>query len=144
MNILSIDYGDEKIGIAKSSNNHSIIFPCDYVQNNNQALNNIYQICIKNKIDLIVIGMPYLNNKTYGEITEKVKTFAQNLKKLIHNNDSVINIEFIDERFSSKIASQSINNIENKQYKKKYRQKNLDSISAQIILERHLNHIRKS
>ena len=87
----------------------------------------------KEKIDTIVIGIPKKLNNELAEIVPKITAFKQQLKSKF----SEINIVDIDERFTSKMAFQTM--IDSGLKKKDRQNKALvDEISATIILQNYI------
>ncbi|NVN96332.1 MAG: Holliday junction resolvase RuvX [Bacteroidetes bacterium] len=127
--ILAIDYGQKRVGIAVTdefqlianglTTVHSkdiLIFLKDYVS--------------KEKVECFVVGEPKQMNNLPSESVKFIDPFIKQLKK----NFPEIPIERIDERFTSKIASQTMITAG---LKKKDRQNKslVDTISATIILQ---------
>ncbi|NOZ47834.1 MAG: Holliday junction resolvase RuvX, partial [Chlorobi bacterium] len=131
--ILAIDYGQKRVGLAvtdelkliatKLTTVHSkdiIAFLKNYISSEN--------------VEIFVVGLPRQMN---GKLSESVKYIDPFIKKLQHEFPS-IPIERIDERFTSKIATQAILNSGAK--KKKRQDKALvDTVSATIILQSYLD-----
>lgn len=72
-NLLGIDYGLKKIGLAISLS--SLPQPLAVIPNNPKALDKIAQIITKNKIAKIIIGLPE------GQLREGIILFARLLSK---------------------------------------------------------------
>lgn len=91
MNVLAIDYGQKRIGLALADSELKIPLPFGVVQK--QVLVDLIR---KENIDKIVVGLPLgLDNKENAN-TQRVREFVEELKKQIKTP-----IEFIDERFST-------------------------------------------
>ena len=87
----------------------------------------------KESVELIIIGKPKQMNNTLSENEKYIIPFLKSLEKSI----PTIPIIRIDERFTSKIAFQTM--IDSGLNKKKRRNKGLvDKISATIILQSYL------
>jgi putative Holliday junction resolvase len=81
----------------------------------------------------IVVGFPTRMDGSDSDITQNVRL----LKEAIEKNFNGIQVYFQDERFTSKIASQTISKIGTNKQKKN---KNLiDQVSATVILQDFLN-----
>ena len=130
--ILSIDYGKVKSGIAVSDESQVFAFSLatittcnliDYIENYN----------IDNNITQFVVGQPKRMNDEYSEVEKLIKEFIKKLALKFPN----ISIDRYDERFSSKIAFQTM--IDAGLTKKNRRDKYIiDKISATIILQGYL------
>ncbi len=126
---LAIDYGLKRVGLAVSDYGQVIatklttvstleIFPFleDYMK--------------KEDVDLIVVGNPKQMDNSPSESAGAVKIFVDNLSDTFPEMD----IYMIDERYTSKMASQSI--AQSGMKKKKRQQKGLiDTIAAVFILQ---------
>ena len=130
--ILAIDYGKVKSGIAVSDESQVFAFSLatittcnliDYIENYN----------IDNNITQFVVGQPKRMNDEYSEVEKLIKEFIKKLALKFPN----IPIDRYDERFSSKIAFQTM--IDAGLTKKNRRDKYIiDKISATIILQGYL------
>ncbi len=129
MKILAIDYGTKRTGFAISDDNKIFAFGLSTQETKNN-LTYLQLIVPKEKIDTIVIGIPKHLNNELAEIVPKIELF----KRQINNKFPEIQIVDVDERFTSKMAFQSM--IDNGMKKKDRQNKALvDEISATIILQ---------
>ena len=131
---LGIDYGTKRVGISISDSSQLIATGLTTVLNKNifQFLNELFN---KQDIDTIVIGdaRNLDGNKTDSSL--KIVKFTTKLKNKYPNKK----IRMVDERFTSKIAFQSI--IESGFKKQKRKDKCLiDEVSATIILQDYLSY----
>ena len=130
--IIAIDYGLKRIGLAYAETPLFIAHPLATIRNN--ELFSYLTDYNKNKtIKKIVIGEPKSLDGTSTDITQIV----HQLKKKLENNFPKIDVVLYDERFTSKIAMQSmvIGGVKKKERRKKG---NIDEISAVIILRDYL------
>ena len=89
------------------------------------------------KIETIVIGEPKQKDGTHSDVEREIKKFINSFSKLF----SKIKIERIDERYTSKMAFQTM--IDSGLKKKQRRNKALiDEISATILLQDYLQQIQ--
>ena len=84
-------------------------------------------------ISILVIGEPRDKKNNLFELEKSIRKFINNIK--VKLPDLIIERE--DERFTSKLSSIYINQITNKR-KVKIDKKNIDKISASLILESYL------
>ena len=131
---IGIDYGTKRVGISISDSSKLIATGLTTVVNNNifQFLNELFN---KHDIDTIVIGdaRNLDGNKTDSSV--EIEKFITKLKRKYPNKK----IYMIDERFTSKIAFQSI--IDSGLKKQKRKDKSLiDEVSATIILQDYLSY----
>lgn len=130
--ILAIDYGTKRTGFAISDESKIFAFGLSTQETKNN-ITYLETLIPKEKIDTIVIGIPKKLNNELAEIVPKIELFKRQLK----NKFPDVKIVDIDERFTSKMAFQSM--IDNGMKKKDRQNKALvDEISATIILQNYL------
>jgi putative Holliday junction resolvase len=130
---LGIDYGKKRIGIA-ISDSLQIIASALTTVNTPDIFIFLDDLLKKQEIDCIVVGEPKNLDGTPTDSTAITEEFVAKLSKKY----SQIPIKRIDERFTSKIAKQSILDAGIKKMKR--RDKALvDKVSAAIILQSYLD-----
>jgi|TARA_B100000902_G_scaffold6788_1_gene8784 putative Holliday junction resolvase len=130
--IVAIDYGLKRIGIAISDELRVFAFGLTTVSNS-EIIPFLKKTINKEQVDTIVIGKPLQSNNRPSEIEDQILLFIKNLNKIFPK----IIITRYDERFTSLLAKQTINN--SGITKKKRKNKSLvDKISATIILQSYL------
>ena len=134
--ILAIDYGQKRIGIAVTD-------PLQMIANGLTTVDTpkIYTFLAeyfsKEEVETIVVGYPKTLQNEPAEVTRLINPFVEKLKKLYPDKK----IELIDERFTSKMAFQTM--IDSGIGKKARQNKALiDQISATIILQNYLETIK--
>ena len=127
--ILGLDYGKKRCGISITDELHLIASPLTTI-NTNELMNYLEEIINKENVSILVIGQPKKNNNTFFEIESSIKKFISKIK--LNMPDLIIKRE--DERFTSKLSKIYINQVTKKK-KVKIDKKNLDKISASLILE---------
>lgn len=134
--VLAIDYGAKRSGIAVTDNLKMIAYPLDTV-GTPELVEFLMNYSLKEEVDLFVVGLPKKLNNQASEIENLIKPFIIILKRHFPN----IDIVRYDERFTSKIAFQSLIKLGLK--KKKRQDKTLvDKISATLILQSYLDHVK--
>jgi len=129
---MAIDYGTKRVGIAVTDTLQIIASPLDTVHAS-EVVNFIEKYCGKEDVATIVIGEPKKLNNESADIEQHIKGFIRNLQKCL----PTIEIQRVDERFTSKIAFQSM--IDSGLSKKKRSQKEIvDQVSATLILQSYL------
>jgi len=131
--VLSVDFGEKKCGIAVSDPTQTIASALTTLETE-KVINfiNDYDKC--NKISGIVVGFPMNLDCSPTDATTPTLNFVSKLKREFKK----ISIDLIDERFTSKIAFQTLIDLGVK--KKKRRDKMiLDRISATLILQTYLD-----
>ncbi|MCH4896867.1 Holliday junction resolvase RuvX [Marinilabiliaceae bacterium JC040] len=127
--VLAIDYGRKKVGLAVTDPLQIIANGLETVPTHT-LLDYLKKYIQKEEVETIVVGHPKQMNNTDSESMTYIKPFLKKLKKLFPD----MNIEMMDERFTSKIAFQTM--IDGGLKKKARQNKELvDTISATIILQ---------
>ena len=131
--IFGIDYGKKRVGIAVSDPLKMIANGIDTVATA-EIFNYIKEYLSREKVERFVVGLPKQMNNTYSESVIYIVPFVNKLKKTYPE----IPVEYVDERFTSKIAKQTMLA---GGLKKKARQNKalVDKISATIILQSYLD-----
>ena len=133
--ILAIDYGRKRTGLAVSDPLRIIAGSLDTVPTHT-LMDYIKRYVSENGVDLFVVGMPRQMNGEPSESYQYIKPFVDKLGKEFPE----IKIEMVDERFTSKIAFQTM--IDGGLKKMKRQDKALvDRISATIILQSYMETI---
>lgn len=138
--ILAIDFGAKRIGIAVTDSNQIIATALDTVPSA-EILNYLKNYFSKEKVSKIIVGEPkHLDGSESGPV-EALKNFKKALTRFFPH----IPIESIDERFTSKIAFESMI-LSGAKKKDRENKSNIDKISAVIILQDYLSQLsyRKS
>lgn len=131
--ILAIDYGGKRTGIAVTDPMQIIATGLITVPTK-ELFKFILDYAKNEDIDKIVIGESKHLDNTKTALAEEIEQFAEKIKQLL----PYISIHWIDERFTSKMAKQSM--LMSGMKKKKRQEKALvDEISATIILQSYLN-----
>ena len=129
---IALDIGSKRTGIAMTDASNIIASGLTTVSTN-VLMTFLTDLFRENDVDVIVIGKPLHLDGSETDATSVVNKVS---KKLQHNFKEK-QLVFIDERFTSKLASQSI--LHSGAKKKKRRDKALvDQVSATIILQTYL------
>lgn len=139
--ILAIDYGLKRCGLAITDTNRIIASPLTCIEEKFlfQKLDEIIQ---KHNIAEIVLGMPSHLNGSDCEMQEKIMKIISIIKQRYPD----VECNFYDERFTSKIALQTLVHY-NFSKKDRRNKSNIDTISATLILQSYLDfkeHRKKS
>lgn len=132
--ILAIDYGKVRTGIAVTDELQLIASGLTTVLTK-ELLAFLNSYIETEKVDLFVVGLPKQMNNDLSESENLITPFLKILESKFPN----IPIKRVDERFTSKLAFQTM--IDSGLNKKKRQNKALiDEISATIILQTYLNY----
>ena len=130
--ILAIDYGEKRTGIAVTDELQIIASGLITVKTD-KLIKFLIDYTNKEQVELFIVGLPKQMNNSDSESEKHILSFLKQLKKSLPK----IPIKRIDERFTSKIAFQTM--IDSGLKKKQRRNKGLvDEISATIILQSYL------
>jgi putative Holliday junction resolvase len=134
--ILCIDYGKKRTGIAVTDPFQIIATALDTIETKN-LFDFLKKYFAAEQVELVLIGEPMNLDDTATHATAAVHAF---IKKFTKDFPS-LPIKTIDERFTSKMASQAM--IEMGMKKKDRRIKgNVDQIAATIMLQEYLQSIK--
>jgi putative holliday junction resolvase len=131
--ILSIDYGGKRTGIAVTDPLKIIATGLTTVETPKliQFLKDYFS---KEEVELVIIGMPFNLDDSPTDITAQVKKFITAYQKFFPS----IPIKEVDERYTSKLASQAM--IEMGMKKKDRQNKGkVDEIAATMMLQEYMN-----
>lgn len=137
MRILSIDYGKRRTGLAVTDPMQIIAGGLTTVETK-ELLNYLKDYTSREAVETIVVGLPTQPNGQPSENQARVRSFTGELRKALPD----INVEFYDERFTSVMAHQVM--LDSGIGRKRRQDKALvDEISATIILQNYLEHIKR-
>ncbi|HWJ91920.1 MAG TPA: Holliday junction resolvase RuvX [Flavisolibacter sp.] len=132
--ILSIDYGGKRTGIAVTDPLKIIATGLRTVETK-ELMNFLKEYLSREPVELVIIGMPVNWDDSDTHATPLVRKFISAFQK----NFPSIAVKEVDERFTSKLASQAM--IEMGMKKKQRRNKAMvDEIAATIMLQEYLQH----
>lgn len=134
--ILSIDYGKKRVGIAVSDPTQLIATRLTTVATHTiwDFLKQYFQ---KEQVDVVVVGYPKQMNNQASESVRYINPFLKKFQKIYPK----MKLEIFDERFTSKLAFQTM--IDGGLGKKKRQDKAMvDALSATIILRDYLEQKR--
>ena len=131
--ILSIDYGDVRIGLAISDVMQIIAKPYKIIDNksNDIVLESIIRIIDEKNVEKIIVGLPLTLKNTFSNQTKKVEEFVLFLKNKIN-----IPVLTYDERLTSIEAKRSL---VNQGVKIKDKKGFVDMTAAAIFLQGYLD-----
>jgi putative Holliday junction resolvase len=127
--LLSIDYGKKRTGLAVSDPLQIIANGLTTVETP-KLFDYLADYFQKEEVERIIVGLPKQMNNEPSENMKRVEPFVNRLRKLYPR----IPVEYYDERFTSKMAQQTMIDAG---LKKKDRQNKgmVDEISATILLQ---------
>ena len=134
--ILAIDYGRKRVGLAVTDPLQIIANRLETVRAHD-VLDFLADYFSREQVELVVIGYPKTVNNEPSESVKYLNPFLKQFQKKF----PTIKLELVDERFTSKIAFQTIIDAG---LKKKDRQNKelVDGVSATLILQFYLEQQR--
>ena len=130
--ILAIDFGLKRTGLALSDELQMFAFGLKTIDSKT-LMDELKMLVVNEKIVEIVIGEPKRLDASDSHITQNVRL----LKEVVQKNFPAVQVNLLDERFTSKMASAVI--AQSGLKKKDREQKGLiDTVSATIILQDYL------
>lgn len=127
--LLGLDYGTKRIGVAETDDLQIISSPLTTIHSKD-IVAFITEYHTKNPLEAIVIGEPKNLDTSETDASKKVKEFITFMTRKFPQ----IKIEVVDERFTSKMAAQSMV-VAGVKKKKRQEKGSLDKVSAAIILQ---------
>lgn len=130
--ILAFDYGKKRVGIAVTDPLQMIANTLPTIETK-LVWNFIKQYCADEDVEAFVVGWPYNYGHRDNPVIPLIEQFIAKLQQQYPDKP----IHKIDERFTSKMASQTLllSGVNKKERQKK---ENIDAISANIILQSYL------
>lgn len=126
MNVLCLDFGLKRIGVAVGSTESGIAFPRDILRNDASIFKTLKFLIEQEKIKKIIVGMPLKRDGAAGDIEESLEAFVNSLKEF------QLPVDQVDERYTSKIAQRLLSDFG---MKVKDQKQISDSIAAQVMLQ---------
>lgn len=129
--ILGVDFGREKTGTALLHPQTKLPYPYKLIRESNarKIKREILSIVEKEKIEIIVFGLPLSDEGKESKWCEEIRRFAQWVQKSVR-----IEILFVNEYGTSKEAEGILRG-----KKIKSKKKNEDNIAAVLILENYIS-----
>ena len=140
MRILSIDYGEARVGIAITDELNITAQGLETIQRNGSdkiVFRRLDEIFDKYDVDTIVVGMPLNMNGTISERAKVTEQFIHKLKCKYNKKK----IDTMDERLTTVEAHRTMNFLDVKKTKKRGI---VDTIAAVYILETYLEKMKNT
>lgn len=127
-NLLALDIGEKRIGVAKASSAARLPSPLTTLAHTSTVFDDIASIISTEGITTVIVGLPV---NSMGEDTTQTSYTRGFVEKLKEKTD--VEIQFQDEAFSSKRAENEL-----AERRKPYRKEDIDALAAALILEDYL------
>jgi putative holliday junction resolvase len=133
--ILALDFGLKRTGVAITDENNIIAYGLTTV-NSIDLMEFLENTVVEKSIGIIVIGDPKRLDMSASHTTENVRL----LKEVLVEKFPTILVELMDERFTSKLALQSLH-LGGASKKDKKNKALVDEVSATIILQSYMQQL---
>ncbi len=132
MNVLAIDFGLQRIGLAFASTESGVAFTRPALQNCCGVIDTLVKQMEEEQIHHILLGLPLKRDNAPGDIDDALQSFSHQL-----SDRTNLTVEWINERYSSKMADIKIQELQLKKTVREDLRKSgeKDSMSAQILLQ---------
>lgn len=118
MTWLGIDLGDARVGLALSDPELSFAHPIGDIEVNGDSfrgLDDVIDTIARERVDVVVIGLPLQLNGAEGKSAKKARRWAANLKKRLASRDSgtpelevAPRVDMLDERLTTVAAHRQL------------------------------------
>ena len=125
-NILALDVGDRRVGVALADSQIKIAVPYGYLERSDKIIQQITELMLDHDINILVIGYPRNQSGEATKQTESVEQFAKELAEIEIDADLV----FQDESLSSVEAERRLGRVKDRG--------EIDAEAASIILQDYL------
>ena len=125
-NILALDVGDRRVGVALADSQIKIAVPYGYLERSDKIIQQITELMLDHDINILVVGYPRNQAGEATKQTESVEQFAKELAEVEIDADLV----FQDESLSSVEAERRLGRVKDKG--------KIDAEAASIILQDYL------
>ena len=132
MRYMGLDLGTKTLGISLSNGVIASVYgTLRHDEEYDRIANEVKDLAIEKKVDVIVLGFPKNMNNTIGERAEITLEFKKKLEELTN-----LPVELEDERLTSVVANNVLINADTSRKKRKERE---DGMASVIILQSYLD-----
>ena len=135
--ILAIDYGTKRTGLAVTDPLQITPGALDTVPTH-QLLNYLADYLGREEVETIVLGKPTQMDATPSATWQTIQALAKKLRQLYPQ----IHLEYVDERFTSVLAQQTIREAGIGKQRRRQDKGLVDRVSATIILQSYLESLQ--
>lgn len=137
MSILGLDYGQKRIGVAKSDELNFMAHPIGFVpfKNEQDLINTIENLVAEHQVKKVVVGLPITLKGEAGPAAQKVMLFVEELRKQIQ-----FPVVTWDERLTTAQAERALLAQDVSRSKRRVKR---DAIAAEIMLQSYLDFLKR-
>ena len=101
MNILGVDYGEKRVGIAWVQEGLDVVLPYGVIESTNdeEKKSKLSELVKEEGINKIILGLPKPLEGGQSDHVDHIRRFGEELEGM-----AGVSVEFIDEKFTSKQA----------------------------------------
>jgi putative holliday junction resolvase len=139
--ILAVDYGERRIGLAVSDPTATIAQPLETVHRRagkRAPVQAIANIAAAHGVEHIVVGLPLTLAGDDSDWTREVREFGEKL-----GERAGVGVTFADERLTSVLAERAVRSLGLKKREREQKER-IDTAAAMIILQAHLDQMKRS
>lgn len=130
--VLAFDYGTKRVGVAVSDPLKMIANSLE-TQDTKSIFDFTKKYCANEDVECFVVGFPFNYGHHQNDVVKHIEAFIVKLQQMFDGKK----IYKVDERFTSKMASRALHE-SGVSRKEKHNKKNIDAISANLILQTYL------
>ena len=135
--ILAIDFGLKRTGLAITDETNTFAFGLDTIPSE-ELMHYIKKMVREEQVSVVIVGLPKRLNESDTNITQNIYLLKESIEKEI----AEIQVELIDERFTSTMASHAMHTA-GASKKQKMQKGLIDKVSATLILQSYLTQQRR-
>lgn len=138
--ILGIDYGERRVGVAISDPSATIAQPLTVLTRRagkRPPVHALAELAARHEVTHIVVGLPLDLQGDETDWTREVRQFGEKLAARAGTG-----VTFADERLTSVLAERAVRSLGLKRSQREQKER-VDSAAAVLILQAHLDRIRK-
>lgn len=136
--VLAIDYGASSIGLAITDSERMMAFGRGVLKNSGleEVMQKIAALLDKENIAVIVLGLPFSKEGEETPQTVRIRGFGDKLGNYLHDQGFNVDIEYIDESFSTFEANLILKDIGVDPRERKMTE---DEMAAIILAQRYID-----
>jgi len=124
LKVLSIDYGERRIGLAVGDTELRIAVPKGVIKNDERVFECLGSVIKGSRVGRVVVGLPLTPSGKEGRRAKEVRSFVERLRELFPDLEIIL----WDERYTTQEAMRRLGKGGG----------DVDSTAAQVILEDYL------
>lgn len=130
--VLGIDLGKKRIGVALGEIETNLVVGLPTLINSHSTMTELKEIIDREQINKLIVGLPRTMTGQVGKQAEYTRKWGDMAEKILQ-----INIEYVDERLSSKMARDSLAMLG-----KALKKEDIDQAAAVFILQGYLDSLK--